>query len=1189
MTHIKYKKIILAGLVIFAGIIIISAGVSSAATLTPSPNPAIPADIQSSLEGCDKASPLQSPAMTAWISPFNDAKSRSVNVDFGTPSIQLQLNYAGAYCFSGSKGVETQFKVSAISTAGVNGLLGESSALNFPGPSAPSGSYNYTKNDFTYSPPGGFTTSGSYNISVETKAANRFTTPAHRCTSNGGADYIKDFSEIDACGATGTTFSIQVNVKEPPDGSWELTGTSSVEPKSGSAGSTAVFKHTIKNLGPNTASGWIYTTRFIDYNASGAVIAQGAIAAQSNTTGSASLTNGQPVTKTDNSVIPNSWTAGFKRCQFISFDNYKSPKPTGQTFKTTQADEACFTVQAPGAPKVTLNCAASGGTYTLSGKATDPDKAGALSLQFFKNGTAINTGVTSTGSNGVFSVNVTTFMGSPVATSSFSVTAQGINSAGTPTPPNASAVTTCTVKPTSTGSGSFCPGDVKIAGNTNVQVNLPDQTPPGRTAAPTGFTTNPYATYEQDVPTGVTKVTSIQDISPGGARIGIPLVTESYQSATINYANYVSGMPYDPNQASVSYTSDYKRTDWYVVFDHYQCDGYQPASRSGTTCYYNYSAPSYQACSSGWYDGSSGKCLSYAGTPSKCPSGSYASGGSCYNSKTNTYTGPASCASGSGYYGSCYGISNSYTVYYCNYYHSGEYRSGSTCYGSYSATAYYRWVNNGTYNAQANGNASAYAMSACFDRNFQVRDVSANASYNDPEDPSAVAVSGSTNVDFIVPSGFPPAPNGLRTNVRANLSYTAGPCPNLNGNFTVYGGGLPSSGSSALGSGSCPVSAPPLVAGSTVCITYTVSPAVGRVNIAGTPQGASGSVSGSDCTNPLVNAPYVHILGQDASAGGRFANGLLDKCSSGAMSSGSIAAYTRTNGALTRGSGSQFGALASKIITGFDTAIRRPASSLPTASTGLTFANTATPLGNLGAQHCVPDYFSTRPTDVMPLADGNLDQFNGTGKTGAYSFTGDLTITRSGPSAGIERGNRIAIYVIGDVYIEKNIEFRTAGWTTTEDIPSLYIIARGNIYISPGVDVLDGVFVAQPSGVNDGVINTCAPGFNRFGASALFNNCSGRQLTVNGAFVARDINFLRTFSSLRTSLGGEQANAASTTGNCSGNVRIGSRSSADTNHDCAAEIINFSPETYLSEPSMLPVGGPALGKYDYITALSPVL
>jgi hypothetical protein len=41
--------------------------------------------------------------------------------------------------------------------------------------------------------------------------------------------------------------------------------------------------------------------------------------------------------------------------------------------------------------------------------------------------------------------------------------------------------------------------------------------------------------------------------------------------------------------------------------------------------------------------------------------------------------------------------------------------------------------------------------------------------------------------------------------------------------------------------------------------------------------------------------------------------------------------------------------------------------------------------------------------------------------------------------------------------------------------------------------------------------------------------------------------------------------------------------------DCAAEIFNFNPELYMSQPGITPSYGAASGKYDAITSLSPVL
>jgi hypothetical protein len=185
-----------------------------------------------------------------------------------------------------------------------------------------------------------------------------------------------------------------------------------------------------------------------------------------------------------------------------------------------------------------------------------------------------------------------------------------------------------------------------------------------------------------------------------------------------------------------------------------------------------------------------------------------------------------------------------------------------------------------------------------------------------------------------------------------------------------------------------------------------------------------------------------------------------------------------------------------------------------------------------------------------------------------------------------------SIFVDGNVYIAGDITYGSTVWSTIKEIPSLYIIATGNIYIDPGVNELDGVYVAQPdsSSHSGGTIDTCANSatLGALGAANLFGtvNTCGNQLQVFGAFQAQNIFLNRTYSSLRYSQGGEEIQDAYH--NCGQGLDVGHDPTAEQTFtwDCAAEIFNFSPELDLAQPAL---NSTSTGKFDYITSLSPVL
>ncbi len=377
--------------------------------------------------------------------------------------------------------------------------------------------------------------------------------------------------------------------------------------------------------------------------------------------------------------------------------------------------------------------------------------------------------------------------------------------------------------------------------------------------------------------------------------------------------------------------------------------------------------------------------------------------------------------------------------------------------------------------------------------------------------------------------------------------------------------------------------------GDKYCASVTISPGRGYKGVSSIV--APEDVSADSGCQRVVNEPYVHFFGSDVTAGGRFGS---SNCAVG----GAVSTYLDTNDpANPRGSGVQFGAEALYVIEGFRSAsLRVPP---PNDYTGLTFANHGvdvsggTPNGKFGGRYgvsnnCVPDYYQNYLNKhvTAPSYTGSIGTTPG---QYPYSNNGNLTIDGD---LTVNNGVNAAIYVDGNVYIKGNIRYAGAGsWAHVADIPSLFIVAKGNVYIDPHVTQLDGVYVAEGSDQKSGKIDTCTPnGSPVVSADGLYGsgNICGYQLTVNGAFVAGRVKLNRTYSSLRFGHKGESG--VYPVHNCGNAGSDMAGSGTPTNAaDCAAEIFNFSPELFLSRPASKPTHGPATNKYDAITSLSPVL
>jgi len=333
--------------------------------------------------------------------------------------------------------------------------------------------------------------------------------------------------------------------------------------------------------------------------------------------------------------------------------------------------------------------------------------------------------------------------------------------------------------------------------------------------------------------------------------------------------------------------------------------------------------------------------------------------------------------------------------------------------------------------------------------------------------------------------------------------------------------------------------------------------------------GASGTTPASATVSILVaRKPYLRVYGGDVVSG----IGFEPSCTKN--SSAQIAAYNRGSSGGYGGAGAQFGVQAYGAIDQFVSAMLR--GSNPAPPKGLTFANTSGTYGaSFGDAPCIKDYFGTLATHTsspLPFPGGqDPDYPYGTPGNNYYQYTGNVKLN----AGTIETGQHRFIYVTGDVTIgdagNTYITYAGSGsWASLSQIPSFYLIVKGNIYIDGNVTNLDGVFVAQPrANGTGGVIYTCSSGFAPVAQNLLYNvpnnNSSGcaSKLTINGAFIANQVKFLRTVGSQGLSSASEASSSAN-----------------------IAEVFNFSPELWLTTPGLVTGGTVQL---DSITSLPPIL
>lgn len=315
--------------------------------------------------------------------------------------------------------------------------------------------------------------------------------------------------------------------------------------------------------------------------------------------------------------------------------------------------------------------------------------------------------------------------------------------------------------------------------------------------------------------------------------------------------------------------------------------------------------------------------------------------------------------------------------------------------------------------------------------------------------------------------------------------------------------------------------------------------------------------------------PYFNGLGADTFAGGWFNSG-NNSCNPSASTyqapkyndlpttdhNGSIMAFAKSDGS---GAGSQYGALALGVIEANSSGEPYGFVSGGSGYNKLSFANfyANSSLGDdwggllegiVPQTHCIPDYYGTKKQAAPPT-------WTGTFSAGQYSGSGVATPFTIGAGT-VPNGASITIFVDGDAYISGNITY--AGGYNADNVPKFAVVAKGNIYIAPGVSQLDGLYIAQPGSDPDtsGVFWTCHDNTTSQPTDFWVTSNCNSTLLVRGAVIARQLNLTRI--------------------------------AGDIGNSSAAETFNFTPEMVVGGP-FFNSSPPAEPKIDSLVSLPPVL
>jgi hypothetical protein len=358
--------------------------------------------------------------------------------------------------------------------------------------------------------------------------------------------------------------------------------------------------------------------------------------------------------------------------------------------------------------------------------------------------------------------------------------------------------------------------------------------------------------------------------------------------------------------------------------------------------------------------------------------------------------------------------------------------------------------------------------------------------------------------------------------------------------------------------------------------------------------------------------PYLKTFGSDVMTGGWFSDG--SNCSVDSSSNyqdptftaagfgsdprnGGILTYSKTAGTSSGGDSSQYAAYSIGEVDGrragdgfYSAGAQAAAGGAGSTSVkALTYANSDATLpfggefeGGVRQSSCVPDFFSKKPATTYAFNNLHTAVVSRGGAGGFYYASAppgaSLDLFNGFGDEQIPAGERLTIFIDGNVYINHDITYKSD--STVDNVPKFALIVRGSIYIDSGTKQLDGLYVAQPAGTDpatvatdDGIIWTCHPQNPGVLDYTYPSNC-GNLLTVNGALIAKQINFLR----IKGDIGSPSASTAEDT-------LAGGFSSTNI-----SEIANYTPAMIMGGSFFSSTGSSTPGglPVDSIISLPPV-
>jgi hypothetical protein len=310
--------------------------------------------------------------------------------------------------------------------------------------------------------------------------------------------------------------------------------------------------------------------------------------------------------------------------------------------------------------------------------------------------------------------------------------------------------------------------------------------------------------------------------------------------------------------------------------------------------------------------------------------------------------------------------------------------------------------------------------------------------------------------------------------------------------------------------------------------------------------GSIDSYFGLDCNSTYtpMTRPTLKVTNGDISTGGEFGNA-ANQCSGAdadfiappdnsptGQLKGGIRTFASAGPGGSKGSNSDFAAYALGLIQGSPNDPSRygfysDAAYNSTRYNALNFSNNPVLGGLLGTKatafadaHCVVNYFDNTRTTANPtfnaVTDFKINPGLGSGQYYIQPTSPGGTVEIGKGANKLNKGDRVTIYVQGNVYISKDLTYIN-NWSFdlakhTNDAPYLMIIAQGNIFIDPSVTQLDGVYIAQGGG-GSGIFSTCAPNGVTVTKAQEATTCHN-PLIVNGAVIANHVYNVRAANTL---------------------------------------------------------------------------